>query len=82
MVRRLVRGSRDDPYATMSTLAERLESAADPDEQLRAVARTLAEAFRLPYVRVEIERPAGQLAIVEHGRASGPTLRTAGGISR
>ncbi len=72
-VRRLVRGSRDDPYATMSTLAERLESAADPDEQLRAVARTLAEAFRLPYVRVEIERPGGQLAIVEHGRESGPT---------
>ncbi len=35
--RRLVRGSRDDPYATMSALAERLESAADPDEQLRAV---------------------------------------------
>jgi signal transduction histidine kinase len=72
-VRRLVRGSRDDPYATMSTLAERLESAADPDEQLRAVARTLAEAFRLPYVRVEIERPGGRLAIVEHGRESGPT---------
>ncbi|MEV0284615.1 sensor histidine kinase [Kribbella sp. NPDC050820] len=67
-VRRLVRGSRDDPYATMSTLAERLESAADPDEQLRAVARTLAEAFRLPYVRVEIEG----FAIVEHGRESEP----------
>ncbi|MGW1340490.1 histidine kinase [Kribbella sp. NPDC002412] len=72
-VRRLVRGSREDPYATMSTLAERLESAADPDEQLRAVARTVAEAFRLPYVRVEIERSGGRLAIVEHGRASGPT---------
>lgn len=67
-VRRLVRGSREDPYATMSTLAERLESAADPDEQLRAVARTLAEAFRLPYVRVEIEG----FAIVEHGRESEP----------
>nr|WP_238351269.1 sensor histidine kinase [Kribbella shirazensis] len=57
----------------MSTLAERLESAADPDEQLRAVARTVAEAFRLPYVRVEIERSGGGLAIVEHGRDSGPT---------
>ncbi|WP_432950636.1 sensor histidine kinase [Kribbella sp. CA-253562] len=68
--RRLVRGSRDDPYATVATLAERLESAADPDEQLRAVARTLAEAFRLPYVRVEI----GQRAIVEYGRQTGPTI--------
>ncbi|WP_344172149.1 sensor histidine kinase [Kribbella lupini] len=69
-VRRLVRGSRDDPYATVATLAERLESAADPDEQLRAVARTLAEAFRLPYVRVEI----GQRAVVEHGQETGPTI--------
>lgn len=73
-VRRLVRGSRDDPYAAVSTLAERLESAADPDEQLRAVARALAEAFRLPYVRVEIERSTGRRAIVEHGRESGPTI--------
>ena len=73
-VRRLVRGSRDDPYATVSTLAERLESAADPDQQLRAVARTLAEAFRLPYVRVEIERSSGRRAIVEHGTESGPTI--------
>ncbi|MEU4290410.1 sensor histidine kinase [Kribbella sp. NPDC026596] len=72
-VRRLVRGSRDDPYATMSALAERLESAADPDEQLHAVARTVAEAFRLPYVRVEVERSGGGLAIVEHGREVGPT---------
>ncbi len=73
-VRRLVRGSRDDPYATVSALAARLESAADPDEQLRAVARTLAEAFRLPYVRVEIERSTGGQAIVEHGKESGPTI--------
>lgn len=72
-VRRLVRGSREDPYGTMSALAERLESAADPNEQLHAVARTVAEAFRLPYVRVEIERPGGERVIVDHGRAEGPT---------
>ncbi|MEV8371603.1 sensor histidine kinase [Kribbella sp. NPDC056861] len=73
-VRRLVRGSREDPYATVSTLAERLESAADPDEQLRAVARTLAEAFRLPYVRVEIDRSSGGRAVIEHGSETGPTI--------
>ena len=70
-VRRLVRGSREDPYATMSTLAERLESAADPERQLGAVARTVAEAFRLPYVRVEIDRPGGERVTVEHGREAG-----------
>jgi signal transduction histidine kinase len=70
-VRRLLRGSRDDPYATVSTLAERLELASDPDEQLVAVARTVAEAFRLRYVRVEIERPGGERAVVEHGKPAG-----------
>jgi len=73
-VRRLVRGSRDDPYGTVATLAERLELATGPDQQLRAVARSVAEAFRLPYVRVEIDRAAGERAHVEHGRPTGPTV--------
>ncbi len=74
LVRRLVRGSRDDPYAAVSTLAERLELATDPDEQLLAVATTLAEAFRLPYVRVEIERPGGERSAVEYGSPRGPAV--------
>ncbi len=72
--RRLVRGSRDDPYGTVSALAERLESAAGPDEQLAAVARSVAEAFRLPYVRVEFTRATGERAVVEHGTRLGAVL--------
>ncbi|NUW40015.1 sensor histidine kinase [Nonomuraea rhodomycinica] len=72
--RRLARGARDDPYATVSTLAQRLELATDPDDQLRALATTVAEAFRLPYVRVEIERPGGVRSVVEHGSPRGPSL--------
>ncbi|GAA1259659.1 hypothetical protein GCM10009677_08380 [Sphaerisporangium rubeum] len=71
---RLVRGSRDDPYAAVSTLAARLELATDPDEQLVAVATTLAEAFKLSYVRVEIERPEGARSVVEHGTPRGPVV--------
>ncbi|WP_433373144.1 sensor histidine kinase [Streptosporangium sp. CA-115845] len=74
VVRRLVRGSREDPYATVSTLAKRLELATDPDEQLIAVARTLADAFRLSYVRVEIERPRGRRSVVEYGSPRGPSV--------
>ncbi|MFF4416713.1 histidine kinase [Streptosporangium sp. NPDC001559] len=74
VVRVLVRGSREDPYATVSTLAKRLELATDPEEQLVAVARTLAEAFRLSYVRVEIERPGGERSVVEYGSPRGPSL--------
>ncbi|MBB5967538.1 histidine kinase [Planomonospora venezuelensis] len=73
-VRRLVRGTGHDPYAAVSTLAERLELATDPDEQLIAVATTLAQAFRLVYVRVEIERPNGDRSVVEHGTPRGPSV--------
>jgi signal transduction histidine kinase len=72
--RRLVRGTRHDPYAAVSTLAERLELATGSDEQLLAVATTLAEAFRLAYVRVEIERPNGDRSVVERGTPRGPSV--------
>ena len=65
--RRLTRGSRDDPYAAVSTLAGSLETAVAPGEQLAALARSVAEAFKLPYVRVEIDRADGARAVVEHG---------------
>ena len=74
LARRLVHGSRDDPYGAVATLAERLESAAAADQQLAALARSVAEAFRLPYVRVEIDRPDGGRAHVEHGRPVAPTV--------
>lgn len=71
--RRLTRGSRDDPYAAVATLAGRLETAVAPGEQLAALARSVAEAFRLPYVRVEIDRADGARAVVEHGHTDRPT---------
>ncbi|MHC1562743.1 sensor histidine kinase [Actinomycetospora sp. C-140] len=72
--RRLTRGSRDDPYAAVATLAGALESAAAPGDQLAALARSVAEAFRLPYVRVEIDRADGARAVVEHGHTDRPTV--------
>lgn len=69
--RRLARGGRDDPYGALSTLAARLEDARG-DRLLAALAGSVAEAFRLPYVRVVTTRPDGGTAVVEHGRPSGP----------
>ncbi|MGN9837804.1 hypothetical protein ACTMTI_06760 [Nonomuraea sp. H19] len=66
--------TRHDPYAAVSTPAERLEPATDSDEQLLAVATILAEAFRLDYVRMEIERPNGDRSVVEHGTPRGPSV--------
>ena len=66
-VQRLVRGRRDDPWAVVSALAERLEDSSDADAQLLAVARSVATAFRTRYVRVELERGDGGLVVAEHG---------------
>ena len=71
VVQRLRRGSRDDPYAVVSALAEQLEVSSGPDQQLAAVTRAVGEAFRSPYVRVEINRPSGETQVVEHGKATG-----------
>jgi signal transduction histidine kinase len=67
VVRRWVVGERDDPYAVVSALAQRLEDSTGPDEQLLEVARSLGTAFRLPFVGVEVQQGAGEVLVVEHG---------------
>jgi signal transduction histidine kinase len=56
LVRRLVLGQRDDPYRVVAGLAERLEQSDTPEDELLAVARSVAEAFRSPYVAVEVDQ--------------------------
>lgn len=66
-VRRVVLGDREDPYLVVSGLAETLERSPGATEQLAAVARTAAEAFRSSYVGVQIDRPDGERLVAEHG---------------
>lgn len=74
-VRRLVFGTRDDPYDAVAGLASRLESAADARGQLTAVADAVARAFGVRYVRVEVDRPGGGRLTASHG-SEPPTTRT------
>jgi signal transduction histidine kinase len=55
-VNRLMYGERDDPYAVLSRLGQRLESSLAPKAALPAAAHTVAEALKLPYVAVEVGR--------------------------
>ncbi|GAA3302922.1 hypothetical protein GCM10020218_099410 [Dactylosporangium vinaceum] len=73
LVQRLVLGERHDPYRIISGLAEQLERSGSPERQLLAVARSVAEAFRSPYVAVEVHRSGGEALLAEFGRAAGPT---------
>jgi signal transduction histidine kinase len=68
VVRRWVLGEREDPYRVVSGLAERLERSDGADEQLMAIAAAVAEAFRSPYVGVEVDHVGGQQLLAEHGR--------------
>ncbi|WP_285638019.1 ATP-binding protein [Lentzea sp. NBRC 102530] len=61
-------GQRSDPYATLSTLSEKLERSQDV---LPTVAQTVAESLKLPYVAIR-----GGSVLAEHGRSRGwPQLR-------
>ena len=65
-VTRLVYGDRDDPYAALERLGRRLEDAADPDDVLPAVARTVRRTLRLDFVGIQVGETAAR-AGVDHG---------------
>ncbi len=53
-INRLMYGDRDDPYAVISRLGRRLETALAPDAVLPAIVQTVREALKLPYVAIEL----------------------------
>jgi two-component system NarL family sensor kinase len=67
VVRRLLLGRRGDRYAVVSSFARTLETAGSVQEQLPALARAVASAFNVPWVRVEVVTPGGDLLAADHG---------------
>lgn len=55
-VNRLMYGDRDEPYAILSRLGQRLEATLAPGAVLPAVVRTVAEALKLPYAAIELDQ--------------------------
>jgi two-component system NarL family sensor kinase len=67
---RMLYGERDEPVEVMRRLGTRLEWATDPARAFPAVADTLAEALRLPYVALEVMDELGRSRVVaERGSA-------------
>ncbi len=62
-VNRLMYGERDDPYAVLSRLGQRLEATLTPDAVLPTIVQTVKDALRIPFAAIEVRR-AGELAIV------------------
>jgi signal transduction histidine kinase len=54
VINRLMYGERDDPFAVLSRLGERLEGAFAPDALLVMLVDTIAQSLKLPYVAIAL----------------------------
>ncbi|HEX4688330.1 MAG TPA: sensor histidine kinase [Nocardioides sp.] len=73
LVRRVMLGRRADPYDAIAGLASTLETADDAADQLAAVTRSVAAAFGVRYVSVELERPGGEHLVASYGERPAET---------
>src|SRR5215203_4598899 len=55
-VNRLMHGERDEPYAVVSRLGQRLEATLSPEAVLDTITQTVREALKLSYVAVALEK--------------------------
>ncbi len=58
-VNRLMYGERDDPYAVLSRLGQRLETTLAPEAVLPALVETIAQTLKLPYVAIALQSVNG-----------------------
>ena len=71
-VNRLVYGERDEPYAVLSKLGQRLEAALAPESVLPAIVETVAQALRLPYAAITLLDGGEHRVVAEYGRRPQP----------
>jgi signal transduction histidine kinase len=81
-VNRLMYGERDDPYAVLSRLGQRLEAALAPEAVLLNIVETVAQTLKLPYAAIalaragEVQAPGADFPVVAaFGVPAGETLR-------
>jgi signal transduction histidine kinase len=72
-VRRLLLGDRDNPYDAVAGLASTLETTDEGTGQLAVVARAVATAFGVSFVRVEVDRGGGEKLLATHGEQPAET---------
>jgi signal transduction histidine kinase len=63
-VNRLMYGERDDPYAVVSRLGERLEATLAPEAVLLTIVGTIREALKLPYAAIALPRDGNGFEVV------------------
>jgi len=61
-VNRLMYGDREDPYAALTRLGQRLESDLAPDSVLQTIVETIASALKLPYAAITLREETSPAA--------------------
>ncbi len=79
-VNRLMYGERDDPYAVLGRLSQRLELVAASQSVLPTIAETIGEAFRLPYAAIALKEGEQFPIAAEYVRSSASALRDSGSL--
>ena len=70
-VNRLMYGERDDPYAVLSRLGQRLEAAFAPETILPTLVETIAQSLKLPYVAITLSHGGKFKVAAEFGHPQG-----------
>jgi signal transduction histidine kinase len=66
-VDRLLYGERDDPYAVLSRLGQRLEVSLAPEVALSTIVETVAQALKLPYAGIFLDQDGESVMRAEYG---------------
>lgn len=71
-INRLLYGERDDPYAVVARLGERMEATLAPDAVLPALVETVAQALRIPYAAVQLRQSDVLVTAAEYAASARP----------
>lgn len=74
-VNRLMYGDRDDPYAALSRLGQRLEATPEPASVLPTVVETVRDALKLSYAAVALGRDGGYSVVASTGEPATEPMR-------
>ncbi len=73
-VNHLLYGQRDEPYAVLSRLGQRLEATLAPEAVLPTIVETVREALKLPYTAIALRQGDRLVPAAASGEASGEVL--------
>jgi signal transduction histidine kinase len=67
-------GERDDPYAVLSRLSQRLEATLAPEAVLPTIVETIAQSLKLPYAGITLNQDGEFRIAAEFGRSQGEPI--------